>query len=293
LVNSVLRFTASDYPFGILWPLCCLSFALRLLITPLVYCSHCVVCPSLFGFWLPLWYLVAIVLSVLRFTASDYPFGILLPLCCLSFALRLLIIPLVSCSPCVVCPSLYGFWLPLWYLVAIVLSVLRFTASDYPFGILWPLCCLSFALRLLITPLVSSDYPFGIFWLPLWFLLITPLVSSDYPYGIFWLPLWYSLITPTVSSDYPYGIFWLPLWYLLITPMVSSDYPMVSSDYPYGIFWLPLRYLLITPLVSSDYPFGIFWLPLRYLLITPMVSSDYPYSVFWLSLWYLQTFLTV
>jgi uncharacterized membrane protein len=117
-----LRFTASDYPFGILWPLCCLSFALRLLITSLVYCGRCVVCPSLYGFWLPLWYIVAIVLSVLRFSASDYPFGILLPLCCLSFALRLLITPLVSCCHCVVCPSLYGFWLSLWYLVALVKS---------------------------------------------------------------------------------------------------------------------------------------------------------------------------
>jgi uncharacterized membrane protein (DUF485 family) len=93
------------------WPLCCLSFFdLRLLITPLVSTNfsfgHCVVCPSsIHGFWLPLWYLqtfiLAIVLSVrLRFTASDYPFGI------------------------------YKL------LLAIVLSVLlRFTASDYPSGI--------------------------------------------------------------------------------------------------------------------------------------------------------------
>jgi hypothetical protein len=78
VLSVLLRFTASDYPFGILWPLYCLSFFdLRLLITPLVSCGHCVVCPSsLYGCWLPLWYLVAIVLSVLRFTASDYPFGI-------------------------------------------------------------------------------------------------------------------------------------------------------------------------------------------------------------------------
>jgi hypothetical protein len=40
-----------------------------------------------------------------------------------------------SLGHCFVCPSLiYGFWLPLWYLVAIVLSVLLwFTDSDYPF----------------------------------------------------------------------------------------------------------------------------------------------------------------
>jgi hypothetical protein len=65
--------------FGILWSLCCLSFLdLWILITPLVSSDHCVVCPSsIYGFWLPLWYLLAIVLSVLlRFTDSDYPFGI-------------------------------------------------------------------------------------------------------------------------------------------------------------------------------------------------------------------------
>ena len=45
----------------------------------------------------------------------------------------------------IVCPSIYGFWLPLWYL--------RFTASDYPFGIL--------DLRLLITSLVSSNFSYN------------------------------------------------------------------------------------------------------------------------------------
>jgi hypothetical protein len=52
----------------------------------------------------------------------------------------------VSFCHCVVCSSLiYGFWLPFWYLLAIVLSVLlRYTDSDYPFGIFWPLCCLFF-----------------------------------------------------------------------------------------------------------------------------------------------------
>jgi hypothetical protein len=85
-----LRFTDSDYPFGIL--------DLRILITPLISCGHCVVCN-------------------LRFTDSDYPFGIFWPLCCLS-------------------STIYGFWLPLWYLLAIVLSVI-------------------YDLRILTTPLVS------------------------------------------------------------------------------------------------------------------------------------------
>jgi hypothetical protein len=142
-LSVLIRFTASHYPVGILWPLCCLFlFDLRLLITPLVSCGHCVVCSySIYGFSLPRWYLVPIVLSVL-----------------IRFAL--LITPLVSCGHCVVCSYLIcGFLLPHWYLVAIVLSVLIwFTASHYPIGILCPLCCLFlFDLRIISTSLVSSN----------------------------------------------------------------------------------------------------------------------------------------
>jgi hypothetical protein len=53
---------------------------------------------------------------------------------------------------CIVCSSLiYGFWLPLWYLLTIVLSVLWFTASDYPFVL---------SVRLWFP---ASDYSFGVF----------------------------------------------------------------------------------------------------------------------------------
>ena len=138
-LSVLLRVTAFNYPFGIFWPLCCQSFfELLLLIIPLVSFGHCPVSPSSsYGFWLSLWYLLAIVLSVLRVTASDYPFGIFWPLCCQSFELLLLIIPLVSLGHCVVGPSSsYCFWLSLWYLWVIVLSILlRVTVSDYPFGI--------------------------------------------------------------------------------------------------------------------------------------------------------------
>jgi hypothetical protein len=48
--------------------------------------------------------------------------------------------------------------LPLWYILAIVLSVLRFKVSAYLFGILWPLYCLSFDLRFLFTSLVSFGH---------------------------------------------------------------------------------------------------------------------------------------
>jgi hypothetical protein len=293
----VIWFTASDYSFGILWSLCCLSFDLRLLITSLVSFDHCVVCHSIYGFWLLLWYLLIIVLSVIRFTASDYSFGILWSLCYLSFDLRLLITPLVSCGHCVVCLSIYGFWLLLWYLVVIVLSVLRFTASDYSFGILWSLCCLSFDLRLLITPLVSFDHCafchsiYG-FWLLLWYLLVIVLsvirfTASDYSFGIFWSLCFLSfdlrlLITPLASFDHCvfchsiYG-FWLLLWYLVV--IVLSVIRFTASDYSFGVLWslccLPFDLqLLITPLVSCDH--------------CVVCHSIYG---FWLLHWYLQTFL--
>ena len=246
---------------------CCLSFCLFSF-------GHCVVCSSIYRFWLPLWYLLATVLSVLLFTDSDYLFGIFWPLCCLFFYLQILITSLVSFGHCVVCSSIYRFWLPLWYLLATVLSDLLFTDSDYPFGIFWPLCCLIFYLQILITPLVffghcvvwSSIYRF---WLPLWYLLATVLsvllfTDSDYPFDIFW-PLCclifldlQILITPLVSFGHCvvcssiYG-FWLPLWYLLA--IVLSVLLFTDSDYPFGIFW-PLCCLffylriLITPLVS-------------------------------------------
>ena len=177
IVLSVhLRRTASDYLSGICWPLYYLSFFdVRLQITPLVYVGHCIICPSsTYGFRLPLWYLLAIVLSVLlRRTASDYLSGIFWPLYYLSIVdVRLQITSLVYCGHCIICPSsTYGFRLPLWYLVAIVLSVhLRRTASDYLSGIFWPLYYLSiFDVRLQITSLVyvghciicpSSTYDF-------------------------------------------------------------------------------------------------------------------------------------
>ena len=118
--------------------------------------GHCVVGSSIYGFWLPLWYLLAIVLSVLRSTSSWLPLWYLL----------VIVLSVLRST---------GSWLPLWYLLAIMLSVLRSTDADCPFGIFWPLCCLFFDLRMLITPLVSFGHCvvcstiYG-FWLPLWYL---------------------------------------------------------------------------------------------------------------------------
>jgi hypothetical protein len=223
VLSVLLWFTDYDYTFGIFWPMCCLSFDLQILISPLVSFHHCVACPSIYRLWLPLWYLLTIVLSVLRFTDYDYSFGIFWPLWCLSFFdLQIMITPLVSFDHCVVCPSLiYRLWLHLWYLLIIVVSVLLwFIDFDYTFGIFWSLCCLSFDLQIMITPLVSFDHcgvcPTLIYrlWLLLWYLL-TILVSVllrftdyDYPFGIFWSLCCLSffdlqiLITAMVSFDH-------------------------------------------------------------------------------------------
>ena len=323
IVLSVhLRFTASHYSFGIFWSLYCLSFyALRLLITPLVSFGHCIVCPStLYGFSLLLWYLLAIVLSVLlRFTASHYSFDIFWSLYCLSFyALRLLITPLVSFGHCIVSSStLYGFSLLLWYLLAIALSVLRFTASHYPFGIFWPLYCLSFyALRLLITPLIyfghcivcpSTLYRFS---LHLWYLLVIVLsvllrfTASHYTFGIFW-------------SLYCLSFYALRL---LITPLVYFGHCIVCPSTLYG-FSLLLLYLLVIVLsvflrfTASHYSFGVFWplyclsfyalrllITLWYLLaivlsvLLRFTASHYPFGIFWplycLSIYALRLLIT-
>jgi hypothetical protein len=126
-----LRCTDTDYPFGIFCPSCCLFFFdVRIMITPLISFGHCAVCSSsMYGYWLPLWYLLAIVLSVLlRCTDTDYSFGIFWPLCCLFFFdIRILITPLVSFGHCVVCSSsIYGYWLPLWYLHTLLTSLSGF-----------------------------------------------------------------------------------------------------------------------------------------------------------------------
>ena len=232
----VLRFTYSDYLFGIFWSLCCLSFNLQLLITSLVSFGLYVVCPSIYVFWLPLWYLLVIMLFVLWFTDSDYLFGIYWSLCCLSFDLRILITSLVSFGHYVVCPLIYSFWLPLWYLLVIILFVLWFTYSDYLFGFFWSLCCLSFNLQILITSLVSFGHYVVCpliyrFWLPLWYLLVIMLfvlwfTDSDYLFGFFSSLCCLSfdlqlLITSLVSFGHYVVcpliyVFWLPLWFLLV-----------------------------------------------------------------------------
>jgi len=110
IVFSVLRFTTS--PFGI-------------------YFCHCIFCPAIHDF--PLWHLFlplyflscnsrlpplafifAIVFSVLRFTTSDYPFGI------------------YFCH-CIFCPStIHDFRLPLWHLQIVSLWQLKVVVTSLP-----------------------------------------------------------------------------------------------------------------------------------------------------------------
>ena len=232
IVLSVPPFRASDCPFDIFWSLFYLSLHLQLLIAPLISFDHCVICPSIYSFWLP--------------------FDIVWSLCYLSLHLQLLIAPLISFDHCVICPSIYSFWLPLWYLLIIVLSVPPFTASDCPFDIFWSLWYLSLHLQFLIAPLlylliivlsVPSIYNF---WLPLRYLLVIvlsvpPFITSDCPFDIFWSLCYLSLhlqlliatlisfghcvIRPSIYS------FWLPLWYLLI---IVLSVPPMSKRYQRG-----------------------------------------------------------
>ena len=112
----------------------CVCFIDRCLSFCTFSCGHCVVCH-------------------LRFTDSDYPFGILdlrilisLLAIVLSviYDLRILITPLVSCGHCVVCHLRFTILItPLIFCGHCVVCHLRFTDSDYHFGIFWPLCCLS------------------------------------------------------------------------------------------------------------------------------------------------------
>jgi hypothetical protein len=151
--------SVSDYPFGIFWPWCCLSF----------------------GFWLPLWYLLAMVLSVLRKdtkgvirnrrtdssmakryqrcnqkTKGRKHHGQKIPK---GYSedegqIRLHLWYLLA-----MVLSVFHLLITLWYLLAMVLYVRQFlitplvsfghgavcpSSSDYTFGISWPWCCLSF-----------------------------------------------------------------------------------------------------------------------------------------------------
>ena len=284
---SVLWYTTSVYLFGISWSLYCLSSDIRFLFTSLVSLGHCIVCPLICDFCLPLWYLVVIVLSVLWFTSSVYLFVFSSSLYCLSSDLWLLFTSLISLGHCIACPLIYEFCLPLWYFLVIVLSIPWFMTSIYLFGISLSLYCLSSCLPLwyLLVIVLSvlwsttSVYLFGISWSLYCLssdirLLFTSLVSPGHCIFCpliyeFCLPLWYFLVIVLsipwfMTSIYLFGISWslyclsscLPLWYLLV--IVLSVLWFTTSVYLFGISWSlyclssDIR-LLFTSLISPDY----------------------------------------
>jgi hypothetical protein len=133
-----LLFVFLSFCFWLLY--CLVIFHLRLLITHLVsFIAHS----------------MDIVLTVLfPFTASDYP---------------LIIFYCTFNGHCIVSSfSIYGFWLPPWYLLL---------------HIQWPLYCqFFFHLRLLITHLVS----FIAHSMAIVLTVLFPFTTSDYPLGIFY-----------------------------------------------------------------------------------------------------------
>ena len=107
------------------------------------------------------------------------------------------------------------------FFLVIVLSVLlRFTSSDYHFGI-FLVIVLSVLLRF-----TSSDYPFGIF-LVIVLSVLLRFTSSDYLFGIF-LVIVLSVLLRFTSSDYPFGIF------KLFFKIVSDDH--IKSQHGYCIY---------------------------------------------------------
>ena len=104
-MSVLLWYTDSDYTLDIFWPLCCLFlYNIQILFTPLVSFDHCGVCSSMiYIFWLPPWYLLAIVFIEEQTTqwTNDYKLGIICPLCCLFlYDIQILITALVSFGHC-------------------------------------------------------------------------------------------------------------------------------------------------------------------------------------------------
>ena len=220
------------------------------------------------------------VVSLLRFTDSGYLFGICWPLCCLS-------------------SSIYRFWLSLWYLLVIVLSVffnlrflaisfvsvahcvvclLRFTDSGYLFGICCPLCCLSsliyiFWLFLLYLLAIVLSVFFDLHILAISLVSVGHCVVcllrftyAGYLFGICWL------LCCVSSSIY---MFWLSLWYLLAIGLsVFFDLRILAISFvSFGHCVVCLLRFKV-----SWYIFGI---------CCPLCCLSSSLYGFWLSLWYM------
>jgi hypothetical protein len=204
-VLSVLRFTTSDYHFGIfrMFSLYCLPFDLRLLITPFVSSNY----------W-PLYCLsFDLRLLMTRFVSLNY-----WPLYCLSLDLRLLITTLSSSN----------YW-PLYYLSMDLRPLMTsFVTLNY-----WPMYCLSLDLRLLMTPFVSSNHLFIV-------LSVLGFTTCDYHFGIFQSVA--IALSPLIYA------FWLFPWYLQTWPLhcLSFDLRLQITLLTSSNLW-PLHYLSLMP----------------------------------------------
>jgi predicted nucleic acid-binding Zn ribbon protein len=168
---------------------------------------------------------------VIRISKSTKnPSGVFWPLYCLFFVdLLILNIPLVSFDHCIVCSSsIYWIWLPLWNLLTKALWVLRrFTNSNYPFGIFWPLYCLFFvkgAIR------ISKS-------------------MKNRQYNGQKIPKGHSESVNRWRTDNTMIYwFWLHLWYLLAI-VLSVLHRFADSDCLFDIFW-PLHCLFFVDLLA-------------------------------------------
>ena len=245
--------------------------------------GHCVVCPLIYGLWLPF---MVIVLSVLlQLTASDYPSW---SLCCLSFFnLRLLI---TLHGHCVVCPSsIYGFWLP--FMVIVLSVLLQFTISDYPS---WSLCCLSFFnLRSLIT-------------LP-GHCVVCP--SSIYDLWLSFMVIVLSVLLQFTISDYPSWSLCCLSFFNLRSLIILHGHCVVCPSSIYDL-WLSFMVIVLSVLLQftiSDYPswslccLSFFNLRSLIILLVIVLSvllqftiSDYPsWSLCCLSFFNLRSLITL
>jgi hypothetical protein len=228
LLIIVLSVVPSDYLFGIFWSLYYLSFHL---ITSFVSFGHCIVCHSI---WLPLWYLLVIVLSTDNTMTKRYQRGNQMERQIIQWSkdtkevIWFLITSLVSFGHSIVCRSIYDLWLPLWYLLVIVLSVVPFMISDYLFGIFWDNTMIKRYQRgnqmerqTIQGPKDTKEVIRNHKWNDRQLLSVVPFMISDYLFGIFWslyclsFHLWF-LITCLVSFGHSIVCrsIWLPLWYL-------------------------------------------------------------------------------
>ena len=327
LYRLFLQWTTFDYPLvssSLSITLYCLSFFNGwLLVTPWylqAFLLHCFVCPSsMDDIWLPLGifkHFFFIVLSVLQWTAFDYPLvssSLSITLHCLFFFNgRLLITPWYIQTfllHCIVCPSsMDDFWLPLgifkpfYYIVLSLL--LQWTIFGYSLvssSLSITLYCLSFFNgRLLITPWYLQAF--------LLHRIVSPSSMDDFwiLLGIF-KPFYYivsSVLLQWTTFDYPlvssnpsitlYCLSFFNGW-LLVTPWYLQAFLLHCIVCPSSMddFWLPLS--IFTPFYYIV--FSVFqWKTFDY----PLVSSNLSITLYCLFFFngrllitplYLQTFL--